>query len=411
MLARPTVAVFNTSDATKVVNKVQLPSVCSTPVRLDIVQFVHDQISKNARQAHGVASNAGMQHAAESWGTGRAVARIPRVTGSGTHRSGQGAFGNMCRKGRMFAPLKTWRRWHRKVNLKQKRHAVASALAASSMTPLVIARGHKISQVPYLPLVVDDQVEGLEKTKDVIAFLKRVGAYEDVERVINNSSTRPGQGKLRYHRIKTRKGPLFVYANENANLIKSVRNIPGVDICNVHRLNLRQLAPGGHVGRFIIYTEAAFKALDQIFGTENAVATEKKGYKIHKTVLTNPDIAQIINSNTVQNAIREKREPTKVHPKKVNPYNNDSAMESLNPHRVNASRMEKTANEANRKKRQEALKAKRGVYAGLTKEQKKTLKDRKKNSDSYMRGIQKHLEDAYPQKVKEEEEEEEETAQ
>jgi len=37
----------------------------------------------------------------------------------------------------MFAPLKTWRRWHRKVNLKQKRHAVASALAASSITPLV----------------------------------------------------------------------------------------------------------------------------------------------------------------------------------------------------------------------------------------------------------------------------------
>jgi len=29
-----------------------------------------------------------MKHSAESWGTGRAVARIPRVGGSGTHRSG-----------------------------------------------------------------------------------------------------------------------------------------------------------------------------------------------------------------------------------------------------------------------------------------------------------------------------------
>lgn len=83
-----------------------------------------------------------MKHSAESWGTGRAVARIPRVSGSGTHRAGQGAFGNMCRKGRMFAPLKTWRRWHRKVNLKQRRHAVASALAASALVPLVIARGN-----------------------------------------------------------------------------------------------------------------------------------------------------------------------------------------------------------------------------------------------------------------------------
>lgn len=49
---------------------------------------------------------AGHQTAAESWGTGRAVSRIPRVPGGGTHRAGQGAFGNMCRGGRMFAPTK-----------------------------------------------------------------------------------------------------------------------------------------------------------------------------------------------------------------------------------------------------------------------------------------------------------------
>jgi hypothetical protein len=38
--------------------------------------------------------------------SGRAVARIPRVSGGGTHRAGQAAFGNMCRSGRMFAPTK-----------------------------------------------------------------------------------------------------------------------------------------------------------------------------------------------------------------------------------------------------------------------------------------------------------------
>jgi large subunit ribosomal protein L4e len=57
-----------------------------------------------------------MKHSAESWGTGRAVARIPRISGSGTSRAGQGAFGNMCRKGRMAHPLKSYRRWHRKVH-------------------------------------------------------------------------------------------------------------------------------------------------------------------------------------------------------------------------------------------------------------------------------------------------------
>jgi hypothetical protein len=71
-----------------------------------------------------------IQTSAESWGTGRAVARIPRVGGGGTQRSGQGAFGNMCRGGRMFAPTKIWRRWHRKINITQKRYAVASALVS-----------------------------------------------------------------------------------------------------------------------------------------------------------------------------------------------------------------------------------------------------------------------------------------
>merc|ERR1719471_2551788 len=76
--------------------------------------MMHNNIAKNKRQPYCVSEPAGHQTSAESWGTGRAVARIPRVRGGGTHRSGQAAFGNMCRGGRMFAPTKQWRRWHRK---------------------------------------------------------------------------------------------------------------------------------------------------------------------------------------------------------------------------------------------------------------------------------------------------------
>lgn len=186
-----------------------------------------------------------MKHSAKSWGTGRAVARIPRVSGSGTHRSGQAAFGNMCRKGRMFAPLKVWRRWHRKVNLKQKRHAVAAALAASAIPALVQARGHKVSNVPELPLVVSNKIEAYDKTKDAVKFLKAVGAFDDIKKVVDSKVLRAGKGKLRNRRYRMRKGPLFVYNNENAPLARAVRNIPGVEICNVNRLNILQLAPGG----------------------------------------------------------------------------------------------------------------------------------------------------------------------
>jgi large subunit ribosomal protein L4e len=53
-------------------------------------------------------------------------------------------------------------------------------LAASSLTPLVLARGHKVSNVPELPLVVEDRIESYEKTKEAVEFLTRFGAYEDV---------------------------------------------------------------------------------------------------------------------------------------------------------------------------------------------------------------------------------------
>ena len=115
--------------------------------RPDVIRIVHTNMNKNKRQAYAVFQKAGHQTAAESWGTGRAVSRIPRVPGGGTHRAGQGAFGNMCRGGRMFAPTKVWRKWHRKINITQKRHAVASALAASALPSLVMARGHRIGQV------------------------------------------------------------------------------------------------------------------------------------------------------------------------------------------------------------------------------------------------------------------------
>merc|ERR1740127_342034 len=128
MAARPVVTVQNDAKS-----QVELPAVFLAPIRPDIVQFVHTSMNKNKRQAYAVNKDAGMQTAAESWGTGRAVARIPRVPGGGTHRAGQGAFGNMCRGGGMFSPTKVWRRWHRRVNVAQKRQAVVSALSASTL--------------------------------------------------------------------------------------------------------------------------------------------------------------------------------------------------------------------------------------------------------------------------------------
>ena len=104
MSARQIVRVFDAKAPNKIVTEVQLPEVFLAPVRSDLVSTVFANLNKNRRQAYGVYQRAGMEYNAESWGPGRAVARVPRVSGSGTHRSGQGAFANSCRGGRMFNP-------------------------------------------------------------------------------------------------------------------------------------------------------------------------------------------------------------------------------------------------------------------------------------------------------------------
>jgi len=162
---------------------------------------VHTNLAKNTRQPYAVSRRAGHQTSAESWGTGRAVARIPRVPGGGTHRAGQGAFGNMCRGGRMFAPTKIWRRWHRRVNLNVRRYAIASALAASAVPALVMARGHKIGAIPEIPLVVaNEAIETLEKTSKAIQLMRKLHAYRDVAKVKNHKKMRAGRGKMRNRR-------------------------------------------------------------------------------------------------------------------------------------------------------------------------------------------------------------------
>jgi len=330
MASRQVVRVFSSKNPNTTVGEVAVPHVFLAPIRSDIVHFVFYNLNKNRRQAYAVNKDAGMLYNAESWGTGRAVARIPRVGGSGTHRSGQGAFGNMCRGGRMFNPNVTWRRWHRKVNLTQRRHAVASAIAASAVPSLVLARGHRVNQVPEVPLVVDTLA--FDRTKDVISILSRLGLKAELDKVKDTRKIRAGQGKYRNRRYKSRKGPLVVYSNEDRLITQTARNIPGVETCHVDRLNLLQLAPGGHLGRLIIWTKPAFERLNHIFGTQTTPGVGKKGYVLERPILTNANLARLVNSTEVQSIVRPKQKNVQIHDRqKRNPLKNKTKMDFLNP--------------------------------------------------------------------------------
>ncbi|KAJ3630023.1 hypothetical protein Zmor_028504 [Zophobas morio] len=288
-------------------------------------------MNKNHRQPYAVSSKAGHQTSAESWGTGRAVSRIPRVPGGGTHRAGQGAFGNMCRGGHMFAPTKVWRKWHRKINLKQRRYATVSALAASSLPSLVMARGHKISKVGEIPLVVHGEAESVKTTKEAALILKRLGAFDDVLHVKASKRLRAGKGKLRNRRFRQRRGPLVIYANDNG-ISRAFRNISGVELCCVTRLNLLQLAPGGHLGRFIIWTEPAFQMLDKLYGTFTKPSLMKSGFSLPKPLMQNADLARIINSDEIQSVVKPVKNNSKRTGQKKNPLRNFAVMLRLNPY-------------------------------------------------------------------------------
>jgi len=379
MTARPYVTVQLPPATEKHPIHITTPKVFESPIRLDIVATVFRDLNKNHRQPYAVSVYAGHQTSAESWGTGRAVARIPRVAGGGTHRAGQGAFGNMCRGGRMFAPTKTWRRWHRRVNINQRRYAVASALAASAVPALVMARGHRIEQIPEVPLVIsNDSLRTIEgKTYNAIDLLDKLHADTDLEKVKKSANLRAGKGKYRNRRYTQRRGPLIVL-DKKSELSRAFRNIPGVEVGYVERLNLLQLAPGGHIGRFIIWTQDAFNKLDTVYGARGKVG-QKDEYVLPRSMLKNPDVTRIINSDEIQSVLRPIIKQTKFQVRKKNPLKNLGALVKLNPYAKTARRKDVLAEEKRREKKSKLVEAKRkGVPATKPPAKTKTTEKKKK---------------------------------
>jgi len=151
-----------------------------------------------------------------------------------------------------------------------------------------MARGHKIDEVPEIPLVMVDALEAAKKTSAAKDILAAVGALDDVNKAADSKKIRAGKGKARNRRYVLRRGPLIVY-KANDGVEQAFRNLPGVELCCVDRLNLLQLAPGGHMGRFCVWSQSALDALNGIYGAD--------GKSIPDDLMANADLARIINSD------------------------------------------------------------------------------------------------------------------
>ncbi|CAE7556942.1 RPL4A [Symbiodinium microadriaticum] len=128
-----------------------------------------------------------------------------------------------------------------------------------------------------------------------------------------------------------RRGPLVVYATSEG-IDKGFRNLSGVEVTSVDSLNLLDLAPGGHLGRFCIWTKGALEKLDSLFGTYDKGADLKSGYHLPHGAMTNADLARIINSDEVQSVCKTAVKNVTTIPVKRNPLKNRDVMLALNPY-------------------------------------------------------------------------------
>lgn len=93
-------------------------------------------------------------------------------------------------------------------------------------------------------------------------------------------------------------GPVIIY-NNDGGIVRAFRNVPGLTLLSVNHLNLLKIAPGGHVGRLLVWTESAFRKLDNLFGTFTKKSTVKKGFSLPYPKMTNTDFSRLIRSDEI----------------------------------------------------------------------------------------------------------------
>lgn len=231
--------------------EIDLPDVFETPHRPDVIGRAVRAAQANRTQDYGADEYAGLRTPAESFGSGRGMAHVPRQNGSG--RRVPQTVG-----GRQAHPPKTETDRSEKINKKERRLAVRSALAATADADLVRERGHRIDDAD-LPLVVSDEFEDLVKTQEVVALLEALGVHGDIERADEGKTVRAGRGTTRGRKYKRPKSILFVTSDEPS---KAARNLAGADIATAKEVNAEDLAPGTHAGRLTIFTESAIEEVN-----------------------------------------------------------------------------------------------------------------------------------------------------
>jgi len=257
-----TVPVFSASGSVE--GQLELPPVFETPVRPDIIQKAYINLESHRFQPKGTHPTAGMDVVARSNDppTGRGVSRIAKMRGGGGGRQGQAGGVASVRGGRQAHPPKVQKVIHKKINRKENRLALCSAIAATGYGRLVESRGHRVGSVESFPVVLSDAIESVARAQDLIRTIESLGLSADTAR-LRNRKARTGKSALRGRPKKAGKSILFVVSAPE-KLAKAAGSIPGVDVRAVRDLSVLDLAPGSTLIRLVIYSAAAMREIAAI---------------------------------------------------------------------------------------------------------------------------------------------------
>ena len=248
---------------------VKTPVQFDEPVRADLIRRAVEAQQTHERQAYGSDVMAGkrqtawLRHRRRTYkgAYGHGISRNPRkiMSRNGSQMNWVGAFAPGMVGGMRAHPPKAMKIITKSINIKERKKALRSCLAATVDKSVVSLRGHK-APAAY-PFILDSSIEAMARTADVIKALLKLNLKDELARAgIRN--IRAGKGKNRGRPYQKRVGPLLV-VSKNCPVIRAASNIPGVQAVSVDRLNAVLLAPGGHPGRLTLYTDAALARMEK----------------------------------------------------------------------------------------------------------------------------------------------------
>ena len=244
---------------------IELPPQFDEEVREEIIRRAALSDETRDYQPQGNFYRAGFQTSArfrgrkDDYGSlkNRGQARLPREIRP------KGSWGKVRRipssvGGHRAHPPKTEKMLVERVNRKEYKKALRSALAATAKPELARARGHLFDC--ELPLVFDNKLESLSRTREVLAAIGKF-AGRDLERARESRKARSG---TRSRKAGTRTAKSILLVVGGGNILRAGRNIPGVDVVQAEKLRVKDLAPGTHPGRLTLYTENALKKISEV---------------------------------------------------------------------------------------------------------------------------------------------------